>query len=541
MTNNMARVILILSTATLVACGGGGSSSSSDATQSNEEDIQEVAQEETNTTPTWTKNVFTDDSQFKNKCENPRTGQDADGNNYADTAGSTLEEQHWLRSWNNDTYLWYSEVEDQNPVDFDTPQTYFDVLKTLQTTDSGELRDRFHGSLSTAEYTQTTSGSGDVGYGFEFTSDGTFPRSVYVYLVEPNSPAADANITRGAEILFVDGVDVKNSNTVDVILNGLLPEDVAEEHTFVFKDLGATESRTVTLQADAITSEPVHNTKVLETDTGKVGYLTFNTFGSRTAEKALFDAFTTFQDQEVSDLVIDLRYNGGGFLVTSAQLGYMVAGAELSEGKVFDKLSYNDKYPTVSPTSGNTIQPYPFIDIAVGFSVDSGVALPSVGLDRVFILSSSGTCSASESLINGLRGIDVEVILIGGTTCGKPYGFVPTDNCGTTYFTIQFKGENEKGFGDYADGFAPNNTTSVGSEIVTGCQVEDDLEHLLGDENEAMLQAALNYRENGTCPAVVANRASGNSYNSASDINNDPRMIERKFMKEMRFDTGYIK
>ena len=68
-----------------------------------------------------------------------------------------------------------------------------------------------------------------------------------------------------------------------------------------------------------------------------------------------------------------------------------------------------------------------------------GEPLPTLDLDRVFVLTGPGTCSASEAIINGLRGIDVEVILIGETTCGKPHGFYPADNCGTTYFTVQFE------------------------------------------------------------------------------------------------------
>ena len=61
------------------------------------------------------------------------------------------------------------------------------------------------------------------------------------------------------------------------------------------------------------------------------------------------------------------------------------------------------------------------------------------------MLTGDNTCSASESIINSLRGIGVEVIQIGLTTCGKPYGFYPQDNCGTTYFSIEFKGVNAQG------------------------------------------------------------------------------------------------
>jgi carboxyl-terminal processing protease len=116
------------------------------------------------------------------------------------------------------------------------------------------------------------------------------------------------------------------------------------------------------------------------------------------------------------------------------------------------------------------------------------------------VLSTSRTCSASESVINGLRGIDVEVIQIGSTTCGKPYGFYPDDNCGETYFTIQFQGVNDKGFGEYPDGFAPSNTSTANAVKVNGCAVADDFSRELGDTSEAMLAAALSYRANGTCP-----------------------------------------
>jgi hypothetical protein len=87
---------------------------------------------------------------------------------------------------------------------------------------------------------------------------------------------------------------------------------------------------------------------------------------------------------------------------------------------------------------------------------------------------------------------------------------VPQDNCGTTYFTIQFQGVNAKGFGDYPDGFEPAGTTSAG---VPGCKVADDFTHALGDPNEARLAAALQYRlalqqgSSQTCPTISASIA----------------------------------
>jgi hypothetical protein len=118
----------------------------------------------------------------------------------------------------------------------------------------------------------------------------------------------------------------------------------------------------------------------------------------------------------------------------------------------------------------------------------------------VFVLTGPGTCSASESIINGLTGIDVEVIQIGSATCGKPFGFYPFDNCGTTWFSIQFRGAKSKGFGDYSDGFAPVTFAPLDGSQLPGCSVQDDFTAPLGDTEEARLAAALVYRIDGSCP-----------------------------------------
>ena len=134
-----------------------------------------------------------------------------------------------------------------------------------------------------------------------------------------------------------------------------------------------------------------------------------------------------------------------------------------------------------------------------------GTPLPTLNLDRVYVITGPGTCSASESIINGLRGVGVDVYVIGSTTCGKPYGFYPTDNCGTTYFSIQFRGENAADFGDYSDGFSPANQTGTVGTVVPGCSVEDDFTNALGDPDEARIAAALSFRasNNQVCPVAT--------------------------------------
>ena len=136
--------------------------------------------------------------------------------------------------------------------------------------------------------------------------------------------------------------------------------------------------------------------------------------------------------------------------------------------------------------------------------------MPTLNLPRVYVLIGSGTCSASESIINSLRGVNVDVILIGSTTCGKPYGFYPTDNCGTTYFTIQFRGVNAMNYGDYTDGYSPQNTVNNPGELLPGCSVADDFSNPLGNASEARLAAALVYRDTpGICPTPSGRPAAG--------------------------------
>jgi hypothetical protein len=241
----------------------------------------------------------------------------------------------------------------------------------------------------------------------------------------------------------------------------------------------------------------VQNVGTIPTQTGPVGYILFNDH-LPIAESQLIDAFTTLAQASVTDLVLDLRYNGGGLLAIASEVAYMIAGQVPTAGQDFERLQFNEKHRSINPVTGSPLTPVPFFDTA-----STGQPLPTLNLQRVFVLTGSMTCSASESIINGLRGVNFQVIQIGSTTCGKPYGFYAKDHCGTTYFSIQFQGVNDAGFGEYADGFAPLNTMSAGGERLPGCSVRDDFSRALGDPLEQRLAAALEYRrtQGQSCPA----------------------------------------
>jgi carboxyl-terminal processing protease len=443
---------------------------------------------------TWTPGVFLPSSQFDNLCAAPRAGT-------ADRQGTVADQNRWLRSWTNELYLWYGEVTDRDPAAYSSSDAYFDLLKTAATTPSGQAKDKFHFTYDTDVWVALSQGGTEAGYGAEFAIlAGQPPRRVVVAFTEAGTPAA-GQLQRGDDVIQVDGVDVANGSST-ALNDGFFPSAAGESHTFVVRNTAGIE-RSVTLTSATITHVPVPIVTTFASASGPVGYIQFNDHIAP-AEQPLMDAVTTLKNANATDLILDLRYNGGGYLDMASELAYMVANTTLTAGRTFEKIVFNDKNPTKNPVTGETLTPTPFHSTTQGFQGASGRALPTLNLDRVYIIVGPGTCSASESIINSLRGVNVQVYLIGSTTCGKPYGFYPTDNCGTTYFTIQFRGENAANFGDYTDGFSAANQPAPAGTTVPGCSVADDFTHAMGDATEARIAAALAFRasNNLTCPAA---------------------------------------
>jgi C-terminal processing protease CtpA/Prc len=528
----MRASLVVFSLAGLSACGGGGGGGGPD-----------LGRNTANSGTGYVAGTYMPSAQFQSQCAKPRSGIDpTTGVAYLDRSGTVLAEQLWQRSWSNELYLWYSEIPDLNPSTYSV-SSYFDALKTPLLTSTGARKDKFHFTYATSDWVALSQSGTQAGYGAEWALVALSPpRKALVAFTEPTSPAVTAGLMRGTEIISVDGASISNGNA-GILNAGLFPASAGEVHTFVVLDPGASVSRSVTLVAANVTSTPVQNVRTVSSNGSLVGYLLFNDHIA-TAESQLIAAINQLRTANVNntpvdDLVLDIRYNGGGYLDIASELAYMIAGSARTSGLTFERVQFNSKYAaSTNPVTNELLEPTPFHNMTQGFAGTAvGQPLPTLNLSTVYVLTSAGTCSASEAVINGLRGVGVQVVQIGSTTCGKPYGFYPQDNCGTTYFTIEFRGVNAVGFGDYTDGFSPQNSSVRTNATLPGCSVADDFTHALGDPLEARFAAALNYRMNPTCPVAsgAAPRATPMGVDRVEDTSSVDGVLQRPQLRDNRW------
>ncbi|MGI6863518.1 S41 family peptidase [Bacteroides sp. KG156] len=275
--------------------------------------------------------------------------------------------------------------------------------------------------------------------------------------IYPDSPAASAGIKRGAMISKINGEKLNKSNLKkyyyslvlpDKALNLTLTEDIIEKG----EKKG---TKDVSLTSKAMYLNPVITSKVDEINGHKIGYLVYSEFDA-SFDQELFDAFKNFKKQNVTDLILDLRYNGGGHTLSANLLASCIA-ADASLGKTFTSLRFNKE----RMEKRNNKQEIDLFAYPNHYrNLDTPLTDGGLGLKRVYCLVSGNTASASELVINSLRGIDLEVILIGEKTRGKNVGMEYEDYAVEGYIyriaPITFQSYNAKGFGDYENGFEPD-------------------------------------------------------------------------------------
>ena len=303
------------------------------------------------------------------------------------------------------------------------------------------------------------------------TPDGRLGRRVA--FVVPGSPAARAGLKRGAEVVEV----------ISLTTDRLYYAPVGSELVLSVRDTPSSTPRQVTLRAERVREKPVAEVRTGEFGGRQVGYLAFHSYNVPGAQDDLLRAIAGLKNRNINELVLDLRYNGGGYLYQAWSLSSMLAGAH-GQGKTFAHLKLNDKRRNEEVRAPFVTQ---LAQAPDGSAYPAGTPLPLLNLPRVYVLTQPGTCSASELTINALRGAGMNVVLIGATTCGKPYSFTERGNCDKVMAAIEGQLVNHLGFGDYQNGFAPT------------CTARDDLDHPLGDLNEGMLATALHHMQTGRC------------------------------------------
>jgi carboxyl-terminal processing protease len=351
--------------------------------------------------------------------------------------------------------------------------------------------------------TSTELGGAQSNFGFApLYNDINDLRIKYVY---GGSAAELAGVKRGQRILSING---RTNLAYDASSGGANVQFVVNAYAYsnaitMVLQRADFSTFTVNLTTAAYTTNPVITYKVLNAANGrKVGYFVFNTFTSPSNATAKLDeAFNYFTNNGVTDLVVDLRYNGGGYVSTAEYLCNLIAPASknntvmystyfndiLTNGKAKILANQVRRDPTTNQVYNYTQFDYSVAGNAVNFSKKG--SLNSLG--TVFFIVGGGTASASELVINNLRPV-VNVKLIGTNTYGKPVGFFDIKINKYEMYIPEFETKNSLTQGGYYTGMKP------GSAEYPGKEDYDDVTREFGDPNETLLKYALNYVNNGT-------------------------------------------
>ena len=376
-----------------------------------------------------------------------------------------------------DYYLFADRVPRVRASDHDSPEALLEALRVDPPDAFSYIGDA---GLTNAFFEEGVR----FGYGWIIRTDARGRRTLA--LVEPGSPLELAGVVRGEALMSVNGETIDELVAGDRVATVLgAPGEARTVELGIEGVDGAV--RTVTVTSGEYDVTAVADVRTLEPagpGGPKVGYLLFQDFVA-TAGAELDAAFAYLAGEGVGELVLDLRYNGGGRIDVARDLASRIVGDSVA-GRDFARFRLNERYQGAYEAAGRAD------DLAVPFA-----DLPdSLDLARVHVLATERTCSASEMVVNGLAPF-VDVVTVGAHTCGKPYGFSGREFCGKVLNAVEFEFVNDAGVGGYVDGLSPD------------CPVADDLARPFGDPAEGMLAAALASATGDGCPALLADAPDG--------------------------------
>jgi len=380
-------------------------------------------------------------------------------------------------------------------VDLSRYDTAQDLLDALTAEARTQGIDRFFSYVTTRQADDAFFNAGEIGgFGFRSRIDDAASRVFFLEVFE-GSPAAEAGLVRGAELLAVDSgagfVDIADILVTDPNLTDAFgPSEVGVERRFRFLKDGQTLEATLVkrtvvippIPGDGIPGDGVRVLALPSNPAIEVGYVNLRSFIT-TANAPLREAFSHLRGQGIDYFIFDLRYNGGGLLSVAGLLGDLF-GANRNTSDAFYKILFNPARASNNET--RLFRPQP----------------ESVSPVRIAFITTGGTASASELTINGLKPW-VEVAIIGEDTFGKPVGQSAFDltGCDTRLRLVTFRVANRDDESDYYNGLA--------GAVPFACAAEDDVTRPMGDADEASTRAALGWLGTGVCPGGVLGAAAG--------------------------------
>jgi carboxyl-terminal processing protease len=400
----------------------------------------------------------------------------------ATTAACSLRaRQDWALAQLNEWYLFPTLLNTAaNPASYATVDDYIDALTAPARAQS---KDRYFTYLTSIAEENAYYDSGEsAGFGFRLGYDYSGNR-VYVIEAFEGAPALAAGIDRGAELVQINGQTVSSlmaSGGPSAVINAMGPDVAGTARSFVVRDLSGV-TRTVSLTKTDFELDPVsdrYGAKIIADGGRQVGYLNLRNFIGPAAPN-LRAAFAQFKAAGVTELIVDLRYNGGGLISIAELFGDLMGGGRT--GQVFEYVTFRDSKAAENETYTFQAQP------------------EAIQPTRIAFIGTGGTASASEMVINGmLPYLGTNMALIGSNTYGKPVGQIALDRpeCDDRLRAIALKIENASHQGDYYTGLA----ATVGRT----CRATDDIAHQLGDPNEGMVRTALDFLAGRSCTAIGA-------------------------------------
>jgi carboxyl-terminal processing protease len=390
----------------------------------------------------------------------------------------------------NEWYLWNNLMPVVNKDDYADPYTLLDAMKY-------KTLDRWSFVADYDAFMAEMNGS-FVGHGFRIgLDDSTNARIVQIY---NNSPLYAFGVRRGWIVKKINDTDVAPilaSGDATAYSNLIGPGTAGITNKFLFRTPEGRDSLIMSTKS-SFTLNSVILYDTLHLSSGVTGHLVFDSFIAP-SENELATAFAYFYAYGIQDLILDLRYNSGGYLYVAEELASYIAGS-LPQGGKFIDLIFNNRHLDSNASLNYLTSPYP---------------LP---LTRIVVITTRETASASECVMNGLKPY-MTVVSVGDTTNGKPVGMSGGD-IGKKYFVapITFKMVNKNNEGDYYAGFVPD------------ALVTDDIRHDFTDREELCLKSAISYLETGSFTSGSAKSAA--IFQKYPQFSEKPEWMKNVFLKE---------